>query len=104
MNDFISRREAIEKIKEEGILGSGHSDMEREDDVIDMLNDILAADVQPVKRGKWERGRDSEWCYYEYTCSECKCDLYRHTTYHGDVKIMNYCPNCGAKMESEDKQ
>lgn len=106
MNDYISRQAAIEKIKEEGILGDGYSDIERENDVIKMLNYIPAADVQPVKRGVWkehtvcENRNNGTTHIYEYsedymTCSNCwhsfnYCD--------NDTERFNYCPNCGADM------
>ena len=93
MNDYISRKEAIEKIKEEGILGDGYSDTERENDVIKMLNYIPAADVQPVKRGVWKEHTVYSEDYM--TCSNCwhsfnYCD--------NDTERFNYCPNCGADM------
>ena len=98
MNDYISRKEAIEKIKEEGILGDGYSDTERENDVIKMLNYIPAADVQPIKRGRWFL-RGGNWC-----CSACnrKTLLTLESNIggckeYGTVKT-NYCPNCGADM------
>lgn len=103
MNDYISRQAAIEKIKEEGVLGDEHSDIERENDVIKMLNYIPAADVQPIKRGRWFL-RGGNWC-----CSACnrKTLLTLESNIggckeYGTVKT-DYCPNCGAKMESEDK-
>lgn len=96
MNDFISRREAIEKIKEEGILGSGYSDTEREDDVIHMINDILAADVQPVKRGKWILIDDDT---VHGKCSECGFECHY---YEDDVFGMPFCPNCGAVMSTDE--
>ena len=98
MNDYISRKEAIEKIKEEGILGDGYSDTERENDVIKMLNYIPVADVQPIKRGRWFL-RGGNWC-----CSACnrKTLLTLESNIggckeYGTVKT-NYCPNCGADM------
>lgn len=48
MDEFISRKAAIAKIREEGVYGSGYSDEEREDNVVDMLTSIPAADVRPV--------------------------------------------------------
>lgn len=61
------------------------------------LTNWTAADVQPVKRGKWlQHGKadDYFWC-----CSACKKwiiyaehDLYKH----------HYCGNCGAKMDGDD--
>lgn len=42
-------------------------------------------DVQPVVRGKWIDGTKRQ------TCSICR--------YRG-VRSWNYCPSCGAKMET----
>lgn len=36
---FINKEELIQKIRELGLLGSGHSDSEREDDLIDNIVD-----------------------------------------------------------------
>ena len=109
MNDFISREAAIEKIKEESILSKGYSYSERGYYIIDILNDIPSADVQPVKRGVWkehtvcENRNNGTTHIYEYsedymTCSNCwhsfnYCD--------NDTERFNYCPNCGALMQDE---
>lgn len=71
------------------------------DSILDFVESIPAANVRPVVRGEWLKGR-GEWSNYEYTCSVCGCDLYRHKTYHGEVKLMNFCPHCGADMEGEE--
>ena len=57
--------------------------------------------VSPVKHGKWGA--------YEafpltaslngHPCSECGM---RFST--SQIVFMNYCPNCGARMDQEDKQ
>jgi rubrerythrin len=53
------------------------------------------------KSGKWIRGEvEVGACEIEYPwwkCSECGWE-------HALVIPRNYCPNCGAKMESEDKE
>lgn len=48
MAEHIEREAAIAKIREEGVYGSGYSNEEREDNVVDMLTSIPAADVRPV--------------------------------------------------------
>lgn len=58
-------------------------------------------DAMPVKHGRWieNEGFDGD-CYY--TCSVCKCDW---TTIDGTPteNNMRYCPECGAKMDSEEQ-
>ncbi len=55
--------------------------------IVDEIDNFPAADVAPVRRGKWG-------CYNPicdgYPCSSCKL-THRNCT--------AYCPNCGAKME-----
>ena len=48
---------------------------------------IPAADVVPVRHGRWIEYRQGRWVYAK--CSKCE-------TVH-DVRT-NYCPNCGDKM------
>lgn len=66
------------------------------------LKQLPAADVAEVKHGKWERS-DKEYSYYQYKCSNCGCDDYTQTDRNGQCKIMDYCPNCGAKMGGAKK-
>lgn len=48
--DFISREAAISKIRDEGVLGGDYDAYEREEDVVNTLNSIPAADVVEVVR------------------------------------------------------
>lgn len=52
MDEYISRKDAIAKIREEGVYGSGYSNEEREDNVVDMIESVPAADVRPARYGK----------------------------------------------------
>ena len=59
-----------------------------------------AADVQPVKRGKWiAENRDSRGYADCYTCTNCNCYSYTYTFMKGCE--YEYCPKCGAKMSTE---
>ena len=65
-----------------------------------------AADVAPVKHGKWfwnPNGMD--WGLGAWECSECAC---RNNNLPMNSKMnplmfsgSKYCPNCGAKMDLE---
>lgn len=52
-----------------------------------------AADVEPVRHGRWETNSDRP---DSLICSICKCgfDMWKHDPH-------NFCPNCGAKMDLE---
>ena len=63
----------------------------------ELVNSIPAADVAPVRHGRWKYqtmtvpgGRGQT--YYRYSCSVCKQKEKTRTI---------YCPNCGAKMDKE---
>lgn len=47
------------------------------------------ADVQEVRHGKWKKSKN------ERKCSLCGYFYFTNT------KSLNYCPNCGAKMDKE---
>ena len=46
MDDYIRLQDAINAIREYGIYGSGYSDSEREEDVIDMLTSLPRYQVE----------------------------------------------------------
>ena len=93
-DDLISRQAAIDAINEhlEFVTSGLGIDSEVKKiykiaynhtiDVISILPDIQSEQ----KTGRW----------IDDNCSECG-----QYVYHGDAN--NYCPNCGAKMESEGK-
>ena len=92
MAEYIDRQAALEiltqydraHIKQKGKPILGIACM-----VVD-IEDIPAADVRPVRRGKWVDHPRWKWIYAE--CSECEVV--------SDVK-SNFCPNCGADMREE---
>jgi hypothetical protein len=56
--------------------------------------EIPTADVQPVKRGKWEYIRNVK---LSGTIKLCECNQCHNKIFGG----LNYCGNCGAKMDGE---
>lgn len=72
-----------------------------------MVIETPAADVAPVKRGKWEYNKDAaDWGIGGYVCSVCRnknnnlpCNRVKTVRVFSGVA---YCPNCGAKMDEED--
>lgn len=59
------------------------------------LDAVPAADVAPVKHGRWEW--DAKGLYPKPLCSKCHYEPYRRSNCNSD--LPNYCPNCGAKMD-----
>ena len=92
INDF-DKSQSAKLLAENGKLRA-------ELDVMREITEVPAADVAPVKHGKWGA--------YEvfpltaslngHPCSECGM---RFST--SQIVFMNYCPNCGARMEQEEE-
>ena len=62
-------------------------------DYIYMIEDMPAADVEPVRHGRWIASHD-EFC----ACSICKYPFYV------GWNQANYCPNCGCRMDGGDDE
>lgn len=65
--------------------------------ILHIINEQPTANVDKERQGKWERS-EKNFSYYQYKCNNCGCDDYTQTDRQGECKLMNYCPNCGAKM------
>lgn len=89
MSDLIYREDAKDFVRHAWAKGL---------DVIEYLDEVPAADVQPVVRGKWEEwwpgdcalimtGEEMLWM-----CSKCNAKF---------LEQSNFCPNCGADMREE---
>lgn len=108
MDKYIRKDKIIQDIEEE----IGISNMALDEDVwfnrglktaLSYIKKFPAADVQPVKHGKWIDIH--EWCKmhnskpsgigFYYWCSNCgKCVNHR----------TNYCGECGAKMDGNKEK
>ena len=64
------------------------------DDTLDYIDSEPAADVTPVRHGRWVHEHISEG-YAWVICSECEAVIHKILI----NKRLNYCPNCGAKMD-----
>ena len=58
--------------------------------VSDDMKKLPSADVEPVRRGRWEFIGGRSW-----SCVECGW------IYAPNKPKYNYCPNCGARMDGE---
>ena len=117
MSDYISREAAIAYIREqseemskafEELGGESGIYADAYNELAEDFRKIHAADVEPVRHGRWEEYSHSRYCGIDadgepvyrdgvvYYCSNPKC---RRKT----VIKENYCPNCGAKMDLEDE-
>lgn len=89
MTECINREAAIRALLNDAPEQVSYS----REDAADCIRYMDAADVEPVKHGRWLCGD-----YYDIgdVCSECDWDSQMtHPSYR-------YCPNCGAKMDKEE--
>ena len=101
MSDYISREAALTELQNPELFNVSPR-------FLQILRDLPAADVAPVRHGRWECVYDDNTGETDITCSHCK----NTRTVNGcfvstDGKSCyfedDYCPNCGAKMDLEEK-
>lgn len=93
MSDYISREAALTELQNPELFNVSPR-------FLQILRDLPAADVEPVRYGRWVRPhwRNSSYCC---DCSECGGEA-MHREYQWNKKgIYPICPNCGAKMDLE---
>lgn len=61
---------------------------------LNCIKDIPAADVVPVRHGRWIPTHDAD----KLRCSRCDVIHLIAQYPHGEI---NYCPNCGARMDGD---
>ena len=86
MSDYIEREAAQSAVWEE----------DNQTDMILAIGSLPAADVAPVRHGRWIPSDYTGDCCY--TCSECGFERDAYLLDVGD-----YCPACGARMDKEDE-
>ena len=91
MDEYIKREDLLElyRIDDPVLNENGHVPLPV---IRQNIMDIPAADVAPVRHGRWIMHDDE----FGLTCECSAC----HIETMGDG---NYCPNCGAKMELEER-
>ena len=97
MSDYISREAAVKIAQKYGLVNG--SALGRHTGLADCIaieiEGLPAADVEPVRRGRWIVPPPPDaYTYCKVVCSECHKVAGKHKTV--------YCPNCGAKMDLED--
>lgn len=98
MAEYIKRDDVIQAI-ERYSLGNGsalghHSGAV--DCAIQTIENMPAADVVPVRHGKWLLY--FTWVGHYWECSECHTNPFIYVT-----KDTKFCPKCGAKMDLKEE-
>ena len=89
MDEYINKEAAIRDLLNDS---PGQVRYSRED-AADCIRYMDAADVAPVRHGRWLDVREKRlFGEHYFLCSNCK-------SRNGLMIPFNYCPNCGAKMD-----
>lgn len=100
MKEYIERT-AVEKFIEDG-LNNPDKNKAFGHDAIEIMAEVHympAADVAEVKHGRWILEREPDGTPYCFHCSVCDNDFH----HIGIMTAIDYCPNCGARMDKEDE-
>ena len=100
MTEYIEREALMRRIKEIHCAecDSYHGVRCRAcwvDDTLDYIDSEPAADVAPVRHGRWVE-KEKYTFGIMYDCSLCEARIL------DNGHPWNYCPNCGAKMDGGD--
>ena len=92
MAEYIAKGQVIEWFRPYGHTDKGIPYF----GLVTDIHEMKAADVAPVRHGRWETNSDRP---DTLICSMCKCgfDMWKHDPH-------NYCPNCGAKMDGDSNE
>ena len=105
MNEYIEKAAILSKCEEmwnnaDETTQTGVDTINAVDRITDLIEAMPAADVQPVKRGRWI---EDDNCFHH--CSECKENTIRDIDDYGcecGEFLTDYCPNCGADMRGDE--
>ena len=122
MAEYIERGAAIDAVTAVYVRTAGYKTRERVWETREAIQKLPASDVAPVVHGRWILEAHDERVNYRWNvtaeCSEC-CDEQKEIwagffpnvppsisrdvalVSAESVKLSNYCPNCGARMDGD---
>ena len=90
MTEYIEREAAIRALLNDSPEQVSYS----REDAADCIRYMDAADVAPVRHGRWIETGKGLLGTSSYKCSDCEFPMPFYNGY-------NYCPNCGCRMDLE---
>lgn len=106
MSEYIRREEAVDdgylsdwyiaSVGDESPVWTDEHIEELLNDFIVFPKDIVSADVQPVRHGRWIPQGDDMWL-----CSNCKENKIFSMHESDRTEKQRYCCRCGARMDGE---
>ena len=110
MTEYIEREAILREIERRESLMVGDK-LVSVDAMKSFIKNRPAADVAPVRHGRWIFGKDLPYSWgqipknkYHLYCSECLEQAFNRSEDNDpDFDVdTSYCPNCGAKMDGGD--
>ena len=92
---YIERESAIKSLLNDSPEQVGYS----REDAADCIRYMDAADVAPVRHGRWIETPRLYYGAKQYECSLCYSDTFWNK--HSIYEKYPYCPNCGARMHGD---
>lgn len=92
-DEYIKRVDALIGLEESGIGFYDDEPIQTLNRALKVIKNIPAANVAPVRHGRWIVERDDYFGFksVEIKCSECN-------SHPKDDEMTSFCPNCGADM------
>lgn len=96
MDDYVSRGDVLDIVSQycpddDGSCSKADADPR---EMLDEIEALPSADVQPVKHGRWERRMTKI-----YACSECTNEVTDRQR-----KNYSFCPYCGTRMDGDNDE
>ena len=88
MSDYISREAALTALQNPELFNVSPR-------FLQILRDLPAADVEPVRHGAWYQ------CFEDWRQQQegNKCSVCGFEYYGTGIRAFHYCPNCCARMD-----
>lgn len=93
MAEYIEREATKKALAYSGLVPKFMADNRCVTDKV--IDEIPAADVAPVRHGRWDYYEESLCIRAHARCSVCNRPRYEHYVFNNFL----YCPSCGAKMD-----
>lgn len=93
---YIEREAAIKELMNDAPGQVGYS----REDAADCIRYMDAADIAPVRNGRWIETPRLYYGAKQYECSLCYSDTFWNK--HCITEKYPHCPNCGCKMDLEE--
>ena len=101
MGDLISRKDAIDIMNAKGDVAQGTPKAVFYS-AAHMLETLPAVEAEPVRHAWWKAANRRGTLCDTYICSACGNMVIESEGFTYSC-TCNYCPNCGAKMDGDEK-